>query len=85
MRAKPETIAYVSVNEYCFSKKQIKGVVHASQFKWIFTWSFNKGLLLVNPPLGRALIEDSLLRFLIKKDYELEAGNEYKFTISAKF
>ena len=85
MRSKPETIANVSVKEYCFSKKQIKGVVEASQFKWNFTWSFNKGLLLVNPPLGRALIEDALLRFLLKKDYELEAGNEYKFVISAKF
>ena len=85
MRSKPETIANVSVKEYCFSKKQIKGVVEASQFKWTFTWAFNKGLLFVNPPLGRALIEDALLRFLLKKDYELEAGNEYKFTISAKF
>ena len=85
MRAKPETIALVSVKEYCFTKKQIKGVVQASQFKWTFTWCFNKGLLLVNPPLGRALIEDALLRFLLKKDYELEAGNEYKFAISAKF
>ena len=85
MRAKPETIANVSIKEYCFSKKQIKGVVEASQFKWNFIWSFNKGLLIVNPPLGRALIEDALLRFLLKKDYELEAGNEYKFTISAKF
>ena len=85
MRSKPETIASLSVNEYCFTKKQIQGVVEASQFKWNFTWSFNKGLLTVNPPLGRALIEDALLRFLLKKDYELEAGNEYKFTISAKF
>ena len=85
MQSKPETIANVSVKEYSFSKKQIKGVVEASQFKWTFTWSFNKGLLLVYPPLGRALIEDALLRFLLKKDYELEAGNEYKFTISAKF
>ncbi len=85
MRAKPETIAHVSIKEFCFSKKQIKGIVQASQFKWTFTWSFNKDSLLVNPPLGRALIEDSLLRFLLKKDYELEAGNEYKFTISAKF
>ena len=85
MRSKPETIANLSVKEYCFSKKQIKGVVEASQFKWHFTWSFNKGLLLVQPPLGRALIENALLRFLLKKDYELEAGNEYKFTISAKF
>ena len=85
MRPKPETIAHVIVKEYCFKKKQINGVVKASQFKWTFSWSFNKGLLLVKPPLGRALIEDSLLRFLLKKDYELEAGNEYKFTISAKF
>ena len=85
MRPKPETIANLSIKEYCFSKKQIKGVVEASQFKWTFTWSFSKGLLLVNPSLGRALIENALLRFLLKKDYELEAGNEYKFTISAKF
>ena len=85
MRAKPETIAHLSIEEFCFSKRQIEGVVEASQFKWTFTWSFNKGLLFVNPPLGRALIEDALLRFLLKKDYELEAGNEYKLTISAKF
>ncbi|KGF88487.1 DUF3146 family protein [Prochlorococcus marinus] len=85
MLQKPETIANLSVKEYCFSKKQIKGVVEASQFRWTFTWSFNKGLLIVHPPLGRALIEDALLRFLLRKDYELEAGNQYKFSISAKF
>ena len=85
MQTKPETIANVIISEYCFSKKQIKGVVEASQFKWTFTWSFNKGLLKVKPPLGRALIEDALLRFLLKKDYELEAGNSYKLIISAKF
>ena len=85
MKAKPETIAHVSIKEYCFSKKELKGIVEASQFKWNFTWSFGRGILFVKPPLGRALIEDSLLRFLLKKDYELEAGNEYKFTISAKF
>ena len=85
MKAKPETTAHVSVKEYCFIKKEVKGIVEASDFKWSFIWSFGKGVLSVNPPLGRALIEDSLLRFLLKKDYELEAGNEYKFTISAKF
>ena len=85
MPSKPETIANVSVKEYCFSKKQIKGVVEASQFKWNFIWSFNKGLLFIKPPLGKALIENALLRFLLKKDYELETGHEYKFTISAKF
>ena len=85
MRSKPETIANVSVKEYCFSKKQIQGIVEASKFKLYFTYFFNKGLLTVNPSLGRALIENALLRFLLKKDYELEAGNQYKFTISAKF
>ena len=85
MRSKPETTAHLSVNEYCFSKQEVKGTVEASQFKWQFIWSFGKGSLHVNPPLGRALIEDALLRFLLKKDYELESGNEYIFTISAKF
>ena len=85
MLSKPETIANVSIKEYCFSKKEIMGSVEASQFKWSFVWSFGKGSLSVNPPLGRALIADALLRFLLKKDYELEAGNDYNFTISAKF
>ena len=85
MRQKPETTAHVSVKEYCFSKKQVKGIIEASEFQWQFTWAFGKGVLYVKPPLGRALIEDALLRFLVKKDYELEAGNEYKFTIPAKF
>ena len=85
MRGKPETIAYLSVKEYCFTKKQIKGIVKASQFKWHFTWSFGDGLLVLAPPLGRALIENALLRFLLNKDYELETGSEYKFIISSKF
>ena len=85
MKAKPETTAHVSIKEYSFTNKEVKGVVEASQFKWNFTWSFGQGILIIKPPLGRALIEDALLRFLLKKDYQLEAGNEYKFTISAKF
>ena len=85
MNTKPETTVNISIKEYCFSKKELKGIVEASDFKWQFTWSFGKGILFVKPPLGRALIQDSLLRFLLKKDYELEAGNEYRFTISAKF
>ena len=85
MRFKPETTAYLNINEYCFNKRQVKGIVKASKFKWQFTWSFGKGILVVKPPLGRALIENSLLKFLLKKDYELEAGNEYKFILSAKF
>ena len=78
MRSKAETIANVSIKNIASQKSKLMGL-WASQFKWTFTWSFSKGKLLVNPSLGRALIED-LLRFLFKKDYELEAGNDYKFT-----
>ena len=85
MKFKPETTVYVSIKEYNFNKRELKGLVEASEFQWNFTWSFTQGKLFVNPPLGRALIEDSLLRFLIKKDYELESGSNYKFTVSSKF
>ena len=85
MKSKPKTTVYLNINEYNFKTRKLKGIAKASEFKWNFTWSFTKGKLFVNPPLGRALIEDSLLRFLIKKDYELESGNNYKFTVSAKF
>ena len=85
MKSKPETIVYVSIKEYNFNRRELKGYVEASDFQWNFTWSFTKGKLFVSPPLGRALIEDSLLRFLIKKDYELESGSNYKFTVSSKF
>ena len=85
MKHKPETQVYVSIKEYNFNTKELKGFVEASEFQWDFTWSFTKGKLFVNPPLGRALIEDSLLRFLIKKDYQLESGSYYKFTVSSKF
>ena len=85
MKSKPETTVHVSIKEYNFKTKELKGFVEASDFQWNFTWSFSKGKLFVKPPLGRALIEDALLRFLIKNDYELESGSNYKFTVSAKF
>ena len=85
MKSKPETTVYLSVKEYNFNTKELKGFVEASEFQWNFTWFFTQGKLFVNPPLGRALIEDSLLRFLIKKDYQLESGSYYKFTVSSKF
>ena len=85
MKSRAQTTAYLSIKEYNFNSKELKGDIEASEFKWNFIWSFKNGRLSVNPPLGRALIEDSLLRFLIKKDYQLETGNIYKFTILAKF
>jgi len=39
----------------------------------------------VEPSLGRALIQDALLRFLVKSDYTLEAGGDYCFTVRAAF
>tara|TARA_B100000945_G_C20257642_1_gene537645 strand:+ start:18 stop:275 length:258 start_codon:yes stop_codon:yes gene_type:complete len=85
MKKPPQTIVYLSVNEYNFIKRELKGIVEASDFRWDFTWAFGDGKLEVQPPLGRALIENPLLRFLLKKDYELESGNSYKFTISSRF
>ena len=85
MKSRPQTTAYLNIKEYNFKTKELKGVIEASDFKWNFIWSFKNGKLSVKPPLGRALIEDSLLRFLIKKDYQLETGNTYKFTILSKF
>ena len=40
---------------------------------------------MVEPSLGRALIQDALLRFLVKSDYQLEAGGDYVFTVRAAF
>tara|TARA_B100000212_G_scaffold75827_1_gene53698 strand:- start:624 stop:881 length:258 start_codon:yes stop_codon:yes gene_type:complete len=85
MKSRPKTTAYLSIKEYNFKTKEVKGFIEASEFKWNFIWSFTLGRLSVTPPLGRALIEDSLLRFLIKEDYKLETGNIYKFTILSKF
>ena len=85
MKSRAQTTAYLTIKEYNFKTKELKGTIQASEFTWNFIWSFKKGRLSVKPPLGRALIEDSLLRFLIKKDYQLETGNIYKFTILAKF
>ena len=85
MNFKPETTVYLSVKEYNFKTKELRGSLEASDFKWSFIWSFSRGKLFITPPLGRALIEDSLLRFLLKEDYALESGNDYKFTVSSKF
>ena len=85
MQRKPSTTAHVKVYSKNFSKKLILGEISAGEFSWHFSWKFSNGELLVEPPLGRALIQDALLRFLIKTDYSLEPGGDYVFTIKAKF
>ena len=81
----PITTAYVRVNHQNFAQKCLDGEVSAGGFEWQFTWSFGKGELSVEPSLGRALIEDALLRFLIRTDYHLEPGGDYNFKVRAKF
>ena len=85
MRNRPSTTAHVVIESQNFTKKSIEGEVRAGDFEWKFMWIFNKGELIISPPLGRALIKDSLERFLIKDDYKLETGSTYNFTIRAKF
>ncbi|WP_320675237.1 DUF3146 family protein [Prochlorococcus sp. MIT 1341] len=81
----PATTAHLRVTSQSFTKQCLNGVVSAGEFEWYFSWSFGKGKLLVEPSLGRALIEDALLRFLIRADYNLEPGGDYVFTVRARF
>ena len=85
MREGISTKANIRIFSQSFSKESISGEVSAGEFNWTFNWKFSKGELLVEPPLGRALIQDALMRFLIKADYSLEPGGDYIFTIKAKF
>ncbi len=85
MKESISTTANIRIYRQDLSNKSIEGEVSAGGFNWQFNWKFSKGELLVEPPLGRALIQDPLLRFLIKADYYLEPGGDYNFTIKAKF
>ncbi len=85
MSGLPKTTAHLRIVRQSFSEQLLNGEVSAGEFAWQFTWSFGSGELKVEPSLGRALIQDALLRFLIKADYHLEAGSDYIFTIRAKF
>ena len=81
----PATKAYLRIYRQSFSEQCLDGEVSAGEFQWQFTWTFGKGELIVEPSLGRALIQDALLRFLVKADYKLEPGGDYIFTVRAKF
>jgi hypothetical protein len=81
----PATAAHLRVLQQSFSEKLVEGEVAAGGFRWQFRWHFDRGELVVEPSLGRALIQDALLRFLVKSDYQLEPGSDYQFTVRAKF
>ena len=67
------------------NKGSLNGEVTAGGFEWQFCWAFGNGDLIIEPSLGRALIEDALLRFLIKADFQLEPGSEYYFKVRSRF
>ena len=81
----PTTTARLRVLRQSFSPCLLEGEVNAGSFQWSFSWAFDRGELSVEPSLGRALIQDALLRFLLQADYQLEAGGDYAFTVRASF
>jgi len=81
----PATTAQLRVLRRSFRPCLLEGEVSAGGFQWSFHWAFDRGELSVEPSLGRALIQDALLRFLLKADYQLEAGGDYAFTVRASF
>ena len=81
----PATTAQLRVLRQSFSERLLEGEVSAGGFQWTFRWCFAQGQLSVEPSLGRALIQDALLRFLVKVDYQLEPGGDYAFTVRARF
>lgn len=81
----PTTTARLRVLQQSFSPCLLEGEVSAGGFQWTFRWVFDRGELIVEPSLGRALIQDALLRFLLKADYQLEPGGDYQFTVRARF
>jgi hypothetical protein len=81
----PATTARLRVLHQSFSQRVLEGEVTAGNFQWTFHWAFDRGELRVEPSLGRALIQDALLRFLLRADYQLEPGGDYAFTVRARF
>lgn len=59
----PVTTAQLRVLHQSFSQRLLEGEVSAGGFQWTFRWAFDRGELSVEPSLGRALIQDALLRF----------------------
>lgn len=80
----PETTAHVRIIRQSWQQGILEGEVRANQFEWQFRWQFRHGQLFIEPSLGRALIKEPLGRFLEAKDYQLEPGGDYSFTIRAQ-
>lgn len=79
----PVTTARLQVLNQDLHLGLCKGQVWAGEFAWVFHWHFRQGKLRLEPSLGRALIEDALLRFLLRCDHQLDVGGEYSFLVRA--
>ncbi|SAY39469.1 DUF3146 family protein [Candidatus Synechococcus spongiarum] len=79
----PVTTARLQVLNQDLHLGLCKGQVWAGEFAWVFHWHFRQGKLRLEPSLGRALIEDALLRFLLRFDHQLDVGGEYNFLVRA--
>ena len=84
MGDKPETTAHLRITNQSWLTGKIEGEVSAADYTWQFRWQFRHGKLIIEPSLGRALIQEPLGRFLERSDYQLEVGSNYTFTIRAK-
>jgi hypothetical protein len=80
----PETVAHLRVTKQSWQEGKMEGEIKAADYEWQFQWHFRRGKLLVKPSLGRALIYESLGRFLERSDYQLEPGGDYEFLLRAK-
>ncbi|PAX47898.1 DUF3146 family protein [Brunnivagina elsteri] len=80
----PETTAHVRIIRQSWQHGLLEGEVHAGDYEWQFQWDFRQGELMVKPSQGRALIKEPLGRFLEQKDYQLEPGGDYAFTIRSE-
>jgi Protein of unknown function (DUF3146) len=77
----PQTIANVRITRHSWQTGRMEGEVQTHHYEWSFIWNFRQGNLAIEPSRGRALIQEPLGRFLEAKDYQLEAGGDYSFTI----
>lgn len=82
--ATPTTIAEVRITGQSWEEGIIQGDLQANDLTWEFQWCFRQGRLRVQPSLGRALIQDALLKFLVQQDYHLEPGGNYSFEIRSR-
>ena len=80
-RRLPQTNVNVRVLRQSWQMGRLEGEVQTAHYEWTFVWDFRRGHLVIEPSRGRALIKEPLGRFLEAKDYQLEPGGDYSFTI----